>query len=151
MIPRLASESSALQFVRQKKSWIEKSLKRQAIVKNQNTIFTESLDFKTRTHQLHLLKHHKKTIKSVVSGNKIIVWYPEISMVDDHRIQNFIRKTIEETWRIEAKKYLPHRVKELASKYNFKYKQLTIKNVKTVLMFFNLVRTKAGPFPGFTC
>ncbi len=131
VVPQYVPDSRAIQFVLQKKKWIEKSVKKQASLKIQHTLFTESSSFITRSHQLFLLKHPKKTIKSVVSGSKILVWYPEFAKVEDQRIQNFIRKTVEETWRIEAKKYLPVRANALAKKFDLQYKRISIKNAKT--------------------
>lgn len=131
VVPRLVSESAAYNFVLRKKSWIVKSLKKQAFIKKQNTVFTENSEFTTRTHRLHLLKHPKKTIKSIVSGNKILVWYPDFAEVEHQTIQKTIRRTIEETWRLEAKKYLPVRVDELANKFGFHYRKLNIKKAKT--------------------
>jgi len=131
IVPRNISDSSALHFVSRKKSWIEKSVKRQISYKNQTTRFTESSSFATRSHQLFLLRHQKKTMKSVVKDDKIVIWYPEIAKVEDDRIQAFIRKTIEETWRLEAKKILPVRLDELAKKHGFRYNKIKIKNAKT--------------------
>jgi predicted metal-dependent hydrolase len=130
-IPLLVSEESAYRFVLSKKNWIKKSLEKQASIKKQSTIFTEESQFSTRSHRLYLLKHSKKTIKSVVSGNKIVVWYPDFADVENSTIQMVIRRTIEETWRMEAKRYLPKRVKELAQKYSFPYKEIKVKKAKT--------------------
>ena len=131
VVPRLISESTAYNFVLRKKNWIEKSLKKQAFIKKQNTVFTEDSLFTTRTHQLYLAKHPKKTIKSIVSGNKILVWYPDFAEVENETIQRVIRRTIEETWRVEAKKYLPDRVDELAKKFGLQYRKLSLKKAKT--------------------
>lgn len=130
-IPSFVSENMAVRFIHEKKNWIQKSLQRQTRLQNQQTIFHEDTPFQTRMHTLHLLKHNKNTIKSVVSGNKVVVWYPLSANVEDSRIQRIIRRAVLEAWRVEAKKYLPSRTAELASLNNFQYNKLTIKNTKT--------------------
>ena len=130
-IPSFVTENMALRFIQEKKSWIQKSLQRQARLQNQQTIFHENTPFQTRMHTLHLLKQNKNTIKSVVSGDKIVVWYPSTAKVEDSRIQRIIRRAILEAWRVEARKYLPGRTAELARLNNFQYNKLTVKNTKT--------------------
>jgi predicted metal-dependent hydrolase len=131
IVPRNINDSNALKFVSQKKNWIERSIKKQNSYKKQTTRFTESSSFATRSHQLFLLRHQKNTMKSIVKDDKIVIWYPEIAKVEDDRIQSFIRKTIEETWRLEAKKILPVRLNELAKKHGFQYNKFKLKNAKT--------------------
>jgi len=131
ILPSHVSENIALRFIHEKKNWIQKSLNRQAKLQNQQTIFNENSTFKTRMHTLYLLKQNKNTIKSIVSGDKIVVWYPSSAKVEDNRIQHVIRKAVLEAWRVEAKKYLPGRTKELAKQNNYNFNKLTVKNTKT--------------------
>jgi predicted metal-dependent hydrolase len=131
VVPQNIPEAAAIRFVRQKRAWIEKTMQKHASLKKQHTLFTESTEFHTRSHRLRLLKHPKKTIKSMVSGNEIVVWYPDFAEAGDSRIQAFIRNTIQETWRLEAKKYLPLRVRELANQFGFTYNKVSIKKAKT--------------------
>ena len=130
ILPTFISENAALRFINEKKDWIQKSLKKQARL-HQKTVFHENTPFKTRAHNLFLYKHDKNTVKSLVSRDKIVVWYPSYAQVEDNRIQQIIRRAILEAWRVEARKYLPGRTAELARRYNFSYNKLTIKNAKT--------------------
>ena len=61
----------------------------------------------------------------------IYVFYPSWADVTDARIQSVIRKAVTEAWRIEAKSFLPGRVKELAGKFEFRYRNVMIKNAGT--------------------
>jgi predicted metal-dependent hydrolase len=131
IVPGNAPEQDALRFAYEKKNWIKKSLARKDIVKNNITVFKEDTNFKTRHHNLYIEKHSKSTVKSMVSQGKIIVWYPDFAEVEDPRVQKIIHRAIEEAWRIEAKKYLPSRVDDLAKRNNFRFARLTIKNAKT--------------------
>jgi predicted metal-dependent hydrolase len=130
-VPGRMSEQIALDFAYNKTAWINKSLKRKEILKNKNTVFSADSGFETRFHKLVILKHEKSTIKSLVSNNQIIIWYPEFAAVEDPRIQLVIRRAIEETWRIEAKMYLPKRTRELANQYGFKFNKVSIKKAAT--------------------
>jgi predicted metal-dependent hydrolase len=130
-LPEVISEKQAIRFLNEKKAWIQRSILRQQKVKNQSTIFTDGCNFKTRTHILYLARHSKNTIKSVVSGDKIIVWFPDYAQAEHPKVQKVIRRAVEEAWRIEAKQYLPVRVKQLASHFNLHYNKLTVKNAKT--------------------
>ena len=130
-LPQIFSEQHALRFLHDKKRWIQRSMLRQQKIKNQHTVFTENSGFRTRMHTLYLARHCKSTIKSVVSGDKIMVWFPDHAPAEHPKIQQVIRKAVEEAWRVEAKRFLPVRVNELASRFNFQYNRLTVKNAKT--------------------
>lgn len=131
LIPGLVPEKTALAFAYEKADWIKRSLARKKKLKEQQTIFRENTEFKTRFHNLTIQKHAKNTIKSIVSNRNINIWYPEYASVDDSRIQNAVRKAVEEAWRIEAKAYLPLRTFELAKKHGFQVKKVSVKKAST--------------------
>jgi predicted metal-dependent hydrolase len=131
IMPVYSTEKNALRFVYEKKNWIRKSLKRQEDIRNQQTIFTETSIFTTRMHSLYMFRHNKNTVKSVVSGDKIVIWFPSYADVTDNRIQTVVRRAIFEAWRIEAKKYLPGRIAVLAKQFNYKYSNISLKNTKS--------------------
>lgn len=131
VLPNHLPEKYAIDFVDRKKNWIKKSLARQSELKKQNTLFTESTEFQTRNHSLILKRHKKATIKTAVSRNEIHIWYPDFAHVEDERIQKAVRRAIEETWRIEAKRYLPYRTQELALKHGFTYNNVRVKKAGT--------------------
>jgi predicted metal-dependent hydrolase len=131
IVPGNLPDQSAINFAYDKSGWIVKSLKRKDNLKKKQTIFVEGTDFKTRFHNLTIMKHAKSTIKSLVSNNQILVWYPEYASVSDDRIQAIVRRAVEEAWRIEAKFYLPQRTDELAKLYGFRYNKVSIKKAST--------------------
>jgi predicted metal-dependent hydrolase len=131
VLPSHIPEKYAIDFVGRKKGWIKKSLARQSELKNQHTLFTDDSEFRTRNHSLFVGKHNKATIKTTVTRNEIRVWYPNFASVEDDRIQKAIRRAIEETWRIEAKRYLPYRTQELALKHGLNYNRVRVKKAST--------------------
>ena len=131
VVPSISTMNTALSFLNSKKKWIIDKQRNYSKLYNNVTQFNQNTVFKTNTHELRLQTHHKPTLKSVVSGKWINIWYPEYAEVKDEKIQHFIRHTIEETWKIEAKIFVPKRVKELALQNGFSYNRISIKNTKT--------------------
>jgi predicted metal-dependent hydrolase len=130
-VPVNVSFSSAERFVYEKKSWIKKSLEKFRSIENQYPVFDDRAEYTTKDHKLEIIPHSKKTIKLIIKGTFIYVFYPSFADVKDERIQKAIRKAIIEAWRIEAKKYLPDRVRKLASENGFKLGRITVKNART--------------------
>ena len=59
------------------------------------------------------------------------IQYPKEKDVKSDEVQNGIKFGITETLRLEAKDFLPVRLKQLAEKYNYKYNKVFIKHQKT--------------------
>jgi len=130
-VPRYVSFKKAKQATEERIDWIKKHLSKMQKAEGLFTVFNLDTKFQTRSHHLELKVSDKDTLKSVVRNNKINVSIPQSNKVDDAAVQTEIRKAIERAWRKEAKEYLPARVKELAEKHKFKYKNVSIKNTKT--------------------
>ncbi|MBN2350836.1 MAG: M48 family metallopeptidase [Bacteroidales bacterium] len=130
-IPAGLSLKSAEKFVLQKKDWINKSLEKIRNIENQYTHFTGESNFTTKYHSLVIKKHDKKTLRIEIKKNFIYFYYPEFVDITDNRVQQGIRHAVEEAWRMEAKQYLPGRVKELAQQYGFTYQKISVKNAKS--------------------
>ncbi len=131
LIPSPVSFEEAEKFIYLKKEWIKKTVAKIQRIEYNYTLFDEYSIFHTREHRLRLLKHGRNTIQIIIKNRIIYVFYPEHAEVRDIRIQKSIRRGITEAWRIEAKNYLPGRVKELALKHGFKYGSVYIKNAGT--------------------
>ena len=67
---------------------------------------------------------------SIICG-LIIIKIPIEFDVYSEDTQKFIRKSIEESWRVEAKETLPQRTQELAAKHGFAYNKVSIRNTVT--------------------
>ena len=130
-VPRYVSFKKAKQATEERIDWIKSHLSKMQKAEELFTVFNLDTKFKTRTHHLVMKVSDTETLKSIVRNNKISVTIPQSNKVDDAAVQTEIRKAIERAWRKEAKEYLPERVKELAEKHKFKYKNVAIKNTKT--------------------
>jgi predicted metal-dependent hydrolase len=130
-VPAFVSIETARKFIEEKKTWVIKHTQKMAEKEKKTTLFMPDMPFKTRDHTLCLHTHDKRTIQIIVKSGLIYIFYPSFADICDEKIQRAIRKGILEAWRIEANKYLPQRVNELALKYGFSFKRLTFRNNKT--------------------
>jgi predicted metal-dependent hydrolase len=130
-VPLQVSFAEAEHVVQNKIDWIQKHQQKINIVEEKRTIFDERTDFCTKKHKLIIRQTYGKKIYGSISDGEIKIYFPEYLRVENNSVQIFIRKVIEEALRIEAKQFIPARVKELAAKYNFKYNKVFIKNIKS--------------------
>lgn len=130
-VPYSVSYYDAEQFVLNKIDWIKSHLPQIELVENKATTFDEYSQFTTRNHTLCVEKTPSNKVSIRVFPGVIEIKYPETISVYSEEIQNAIRKAIEETWRMEAKQYLPDRVEDLAIKHGFTYNRLAIKNIRS--------------------
>lgn len=123
-LPHSVSFKMAEELVNEKKDWIKKQL-------SLNDFDLIDENFKTKTNNLIIAKGNveKPTIKK--SGNIVQFIYPMDKSFKDKEIQIKAKEAIKKALLIEAKEYLPKRIKELANKFNFKYNNLSFKVAKT--------------------
>ena len=130
-IPIGMSYNSAVRLVTEKKGWIIQHLKKMREFEKQQTIFNEYSGYYTKHHKLELRKTDQKNISVRLSKGKINVTYPAELNTNTKEIQSAIRTGIERALKIEAKQYLPDKVKVLSAKFGFEYNKLTLKNIKS--------------------
>jgi predicted metal-dependent hydrolase len=130
-VPAVVPMDCAIKFVEEKRDWIVKNSKRIAEKAGKVTVFRNDTLFQTREHTLYLHLHDEKKIRIFIKSGGIHVFYPSFASVEDQRIQSAIRRGIIEAWRLEAAKYLPERVRDLASRYGFSYNKLIFRNNKS--------------------
>ncbi len=130
-VPYYSSMKAAESFVMEKYDWIVQSRLRVEAREKRFTIFKEETKFETKSHSLIFNPKNTEKVSIAINPGKIIIQYPENVLLEQKVMQDFIRKGILETLKIEAKEYLPGRLKELAQNYGFKYQKLTLRNNKT--------------------
>lgn len=130
-IPRSVSYDRASRFVLEKESWIKKTLKKTASIEQQFTVFDHETNFRTKDHLLRLYPIKTNEFRYQLKAGQVIFTYPDFLPVYDEQVQSAIRHAVLETWRIEAKRYVPERVAHLAKRYGFDYRDIRIKNTKT--------------------
>lgn len=111
-------------FINEKKDWIEKTINK---VEQKKTVFDNYTKFTTRFRKLKLIPENRTNVHLKVTNEFMEVHYPESIPLSHPAVQEVIRSCVEHTWKIEAHELLPTRVRELAAKWGFTYKQLKIK------------------------
>lgn len=130
-VPPHISFEKAEQLIYTKASWIKEHQTRMQQHEQQVTLYDHDSEFKTKHHKLRLLTHARYDMRCVVQDGYLDVFYPAFKEVKDPDVQKFIRKSIEEAYRKEAKQYLPQRVKYFADKFGFEYQAVFVKNAKS--------------------
>jgi predicted metal-dependent hydrolase len=130
-IPTGMSYNSATHLVNEKRLWIQQHLVKMKEFEKQQTMFDENSGYCTKHHKLYLSKADRKNISVRISRAKINVIYPTRINSDSIAVQAAIRKGIERALKVEAKQFLPDKVKHLAVKFEFNYNKLTLKNIKS--------------------
>jgi len=130
-VPRGVSYTNAEKFVYERLDWIKRHYLKTQEIENKRTIFDKRTQFATRHHQLRIVRSNLGKLVVRVGNGMIKVNCPYSMEITDQEVQTTIREGIERAWRKEAKAYLPGRVKALAARHGFTYKQLFIKNTKT--------------------
>jgi len=118
----------AIRFVESKTEWI---VKQQSRIRAGLTLFAPESCFKTRFHKLAITKGNTDKVYNRIGNGVIQIFIPERVNHEQPKIQEFIKNTLIDVMRWEAKIYLPKRLKELADKHGFKYQNVSIKNAST--------------------
>ncbi|MBN2166639.1 MAG: M48 family metallopeptidase [Marinilabiliaceae bacterium] len=130
-IPHGTAPMHVAQFMKTNSDWMKRALTKIKSKEQELTIFDENTLFSTRTFSLRIESAQRDDVNLKFSNGMLHVHYPLHMNVKTSSIQSAIRHGIVEALRIEAKKYLPERLKELAFKHSFKFKQVFIKNLKS--------------------
>nr|WP_245402646.1 SprT family zinc-dependent metalloprotease [Pontibacter sp. E15-1] len=130
-VPPHISFEKAEQLIYTKADWIREHQSRMEEQEEKVTVYTHDSDFRTRHHTLRLLTHARYDMRCLVENGYINVFYPAFKDVCEADVQKFIRKSIEEAYRKEAKQYLPQRLAYFAEKFGFTYQNVFIKNAKS--------------------
>ena len=131
VVPPRATFEEAQRFLESKLDWVKQHLPKIEKQETNLTVYLPGTSYFTYAHQLRLLPHEATTLKARLTPSEIRVYYPTYHNPADTDIQNFIRKALEETYRQEAKAYLPTRVDYFARKFGFSYKNVVIKKAST--------------------
>lgn len=130
-IPIGMSYNSAVRIVNEKKLWLLHHLNKMKDFEKLQTIFDENSGYCTKHHRLILKKSDRKNISVRISKEKINVVYSSELKINSTELQSAIRYGIERALKVEAKEYLPDKVKLLAAKFNFDFNKLALKNIKS--------------------
>ncbi len=132
IIPARIPFAIGRKFAVEKKEWIRKHLEKAAKIEKPSQIFNEQTDFRTKWHRLEIRDEERKNIGIHINSKLIRINYPSQLKVDHPKVQEAIKYGIQKTLRMEALEYIPEHLKQLALKYGFTYRKLSLKNQKTL-------------------
>lgn len=123
-IPKWAPYRAGLEFAKSKRKWIEEQRKPSIELTDGQAI--------GKAHHLHFNPSHSATTtKGRVQNNQINITYPDNLAANDVVVQTAAQKACIRALRTQADQLLPIRLKELATKHNFEYASVTVKNMKS--------------------
>jgi len=130
-IPQRVSFIEGEQFAKSKVEWILKHLGKIDRVEKKQILFDGLTNFETKNHKLLITQSLVKRSSVTIANSQIHVQVANNQDVYSNEIQELIKFGIAETLRIEAKDYIPNRVAELASEFQFNYNNVFIKNLRS--------------------
>jgi predicted metal-dependent hydrolase len=132
-IPWMASFQSGEKFLAEKQQWIEKTLGKLArrpvspkTIAPGNIFTTRNFRYEVVPAPVPAVRIRYSSVEKVVS-----LEYPMEIPIEMPEIQKGLKRVIEGVLRFEAKRFLPMRAVELASKMGYQINRVTIKNNKT--------------------
>ncbi|MEI6080027.1 MAG: SprT family zinc-dependent metalloprotease [bacterium] len=129
--PRFTSMLEVESVIEKRAEWIKQKLEKVKELESKITIFDINTNFQTRHHRLVIMPHDSESVLVKVSDGIIRIKYPSARELRDSDIQKAVREGIHKALRIEAKDYIPHRVKGLAERFKLKYSDITVKDIRT--------------------
>ncbi len=132
-IPWRASFQSGEKFLTQKHQWIEKTLGKLALKHLGNRLILPGKLFETRNYRYEVVSASVQKVRLRYSKEKKIVCfeYPIEIPIESPEIQKSLKRVVEGMLRFEAKRFLPVRTAELASKLGYQINRVSVKNNKT--------------------
>jgi predicted metal-dependent hydrolase len=130
-VPWFASYAAAMEAVERNRSWVLREIARAGEQARCQFGVLEQGGFVTRAHRLLVeqgdIDHPTVRIRRGV----IAVRYPHSLHLDSATVRRAIRSGILAAYRIEARSYLPGRVRELADHHGFSFRRVFIKDLRS--------------------
>ena len=127
-VPNGMSMSAAERIVLEKRDWILRNLQKVKELETESLIYDGTQTIRTRWHRLQVQPGRSGNVTCRIRYGLILVCHPADMEIIAPEVQSQIRKGLIETYRKEAKEFLPGRLAVLALKHGFKYNRVFIKN-----------------------
>ena len=126
--PLSCSSERIMDFVRSKTDWI---LKQQKAQRSTILQFDIDVEFSTKYHKLIIERVSRNQVSAIRGNGKVQVFIPQDYDCNNEQFQLFVRKVLIQVMRIEAKHYLPGRLKRIADACGLKFHNVFIKDLST--------------------
>lgn len=124
-VPEFVSWQETLQALEQ---YREKLLAKKILI--QLDLLDETTHLQTNTFSVHIFRSERANFYFSLKDQILHIACPNNTDFSLPEVQQFLRKHIEGFLRIEAKRFLPNRLQELAKEFRFKYEQVKINGSK---------------------
>lgn len=122
-MPRWAPYQAGLAFVNSKKSWIQANLQPVDIIKDGTPI--------GKFHHLYFKPSNEvASISTRQKGSELRVTYPAAKRSTDTAVQKAATKIAVKALREQAERLLPGRLRDLATKHDFEFKSVSVRQLK---------------------
>ena len=126
--PWYATQQEAFSFILSNTKWIQKQKTK---IENRTVSYAIGQTISIRDYIIRIIAAEKGKLQAVKNGQEILITVPPFEDVSSERVQLFITKITVEVCRLQAKDYLPRRVRELAQQHGFLYQKVFVKNLKS--------------------
>ncbi len=120
--------AEARKFLHSRKPWIQEQLAKHSF-KTEGPNPNEA--YRTRSTEIHLLADNRANGLLRLEGNRMEVRYPKELNWQDPFVQDLIFKAKTLVYEQEAKSYIPERIRMLAQKHGFQFRELSISKTKS--------------------
>ncbi len=128
VMPAGGDEAYLLDFLRKKRLQLQKELQERPAA---YSFFDENTSFETQTFRLNISRTDRANFYVRLWDGVLYITCPSATDFRNGKVQALLRGFIEKALRHEAGRMLPVRLRELALRYNFTYKQVRITKSKT--------------------
>ncbi len=128
-IPWRASYASALEIVEKNRDWILRQL---STVHEQERRYVNAVNTGKPVTRMHTLEAHPADTAEMyvrVGRGVISVRYPRTLNLESPVVLRALHEGVVSALRVEARRFLPDRVRTLADRHGFEYGRLTLKNL----------------------
>ncbi|MBX3008106.1 MAG: M48 family metallopeptidase [Melioribacteraceae bacterium] len=118
-------------FAKSKFKWIKRHYPKVLDYEKNTPRFDENSDISTKYHQIILTRRKLKSISCKINESIVEIRIPLNKDLLSMEVQRKIRKVINDIYKIEAKDYLPNRLKYLSQYHCLEFNTVTIKNIRS--------------------
>jgi predicted metal-dependent hydrolase len=121
-LPRWAPYQAGLAFAQSKRAWILDNQHPKVIIKDGSAV--------GKFHHLYFKPGNNTTISTRQKGSELWVSFPDSLHWDSPKVQDAANKIAIRAMRGQAESLLPQRLRTLASKHDFEFKSVSIRQLK---------------------
>lgn len=126
-VPYGVNRKQTEKFILENREWILNTQKSMKVYEEDTGVGLKiGAEIKTKLHVLEIIETKDLKPAYTIHQNKITLAIPE--KVNFNRIEKIVQQFLLEIYTLEARQYLPERVKLLAEKSGFKYGRLSFRN-----------------------